>query len=186
MKIIGGANKVEQADDEKTYSQKDIDSLTKQIEDGNCKIEEQKNQILRLLADFDNLKKRSAQERDEIICFSNEALIIALLPILDNFERAFAHAQEVKAAKSGDELFKGFALIKKQLEDVLIRIGLTPIETVGKQFDPFLHEAVITKDSKDKSDDTILEEMQKGYTLKGKVIRPAMVIVAKKEGGKNE
>lgn len=182
MKIIGG-NKMTESETEVITLQKENESLKKELDEKNSKIEEQKNQILRLLADFDNFKKRSSQERDEIIAFSNEALIIAILPILDNFERAFVHAKEAKEEHIREELIKGFALIKRQLEDVLTRIGLVTIETQGKQFDPYLHEAVLTKEAKDKPDGIVLEEMQKGYTLKGKVIRAAMVIVSKKEGG---
>lgn len=182
MKIIGG-NKMAEAETGVLALQKENEGLKKDLDERNSKIEEQKNQMLRLLADFDNFKKRSAQERDEIIAFSNEALIIALLPIMDNFERAFVHTKEIKDDPNKEELIKGFALIKRQLEDVLTRIGLVTIETQGKQFDPYLHEAVLTKESKDHPDGVILEEMQKGYALKGKVIRPAMVIVSKKEGG---
>lgn len=158
--------------------EKQEDEVQKQMDEKDCKIEEQKNQILRLMADFDNYKKRAATERDEIICFSNEVLILELLPILDNFERAMAHAEK-NPAEAGSELVKGFALIRRQLEDILKRVGLSAIETEGKHFDPLFHEAVLTRES-EKEDGTILEVMQKGYQLKEKVIRPAMVIVSKK------
>ena len=147
----------------------------------DAKIEEQKNQILRLMADFDNYKKRAAAEREEIICFSNEVLILGILPILDNFDRAFLHTEETaKASTVNDELIKGFALIKRQLEDLLGRAGLTTIEAMGNNFDPHYHEAIMTRESKDQPEDIIIEEMQKGYMLKEKVIRPSMVIVSKK------
>jgi len=158
---------------------KEIEELKSQIEEKDAKFEEQKKQMLRLMADFDNFKKRTAAEREDIVCFSNEALILAILPILDNFERAMNHAKEIQTDKAGEEMIKGFALIKKQLEDVLCKIGVCAVETKDKPFDPNFHEAVLTKESKDLKEGGIIEEMQKGYTLKGKLIRPSMVIVAK-------
>lgn len=157
---------------------KEIEELNKQVEEKDAKLEEQKNQMLRLMADFDNFKKRAASEREEIICFSNEALILALLPILDNFDRAMKHTDGCKTMD--EEILKGFALIKRQLEDVLTKIGLSPVEAIGKKFDPNYHEAVLTKEAGTAEDGTVIEEMQKGYSLRDKVIRPSMVIVAKK------
>ena len=160
--------------------QKEIDALAARAEEKDARIEDQKNQILRLMADFDNFKKRAALEREEIICFSNEAMILGLLPILDNFDRAMKHVVSKDDAGGDDEMMKGFALINRQLTDFLAKAGLGKIECVGAQFDPFLHEAILTKEDPDRPDGTVLEEMQKGYTLKDKVIRPAMVIVSKK------
>jgi molecular chaperone GrpE len=177
MKIIGGNKKM--ADDKKSGGGTAGEELNKQIEEKDAKIEEQKNQLLRLMADFDNFKKRAQAEREEIISFSNETLILAILPILDNFERAMVHAIECKTRETNDELIKGFALIKKQLEDILAKIGVSAIESLGQKFDPHIHEAVLSKEAEGKEDNTVIEEMQKGYTLKGKLIRPSMVIVAK-------
>ena len=132
---------------------------------------EGKNKLLRALADFDNFKKRAAQEREQFVQFANEALITELLPIIDGFARAMEHAPE--------KVTKGIALIKKQFEDVLKKYGIAEIETLGKTYDPNLHEAILQKDH-DGPDGIIIEEMQKGYTLYKRVIRPAMVIVSKK------
>ncbi len=183
MKVIGGKHKIEDVEKILEANQKEIDELKKLLEEKDQKIEEQKNQLLRLMADFDNYKKRSNAEKEEIICFSNETLILALLPILDNFDRAFSHAQEAKGKDISDDLLKGFALIKKQLEDVLNKIGLSTIDAVGKQFDPVYHEAVLTREVEDQPENIVVEEMQKGYMLKDKVIRPTMAIVSKKKGG---
>jgi len=169
MKIIGGKNKMDKEKAEKPECPDEKDT----------KIEELKNQLLRLMADFDNFKKRAAAEKEEIAFFSNEALIIALLPIMDNFERAMDHASSCNKEKVSEEFFKGFALIKKQLEDVLLKIGVCPIDCAGKPFDPNFHEAVITKAVEGLEDGTVAEEMQKGYTFRGKLIRPSMVIVSK-------
>jgi molecular chaperone GrpE len=144
-------------------------SETERLKD---QLEETKNRLLRALADFDNYKKRAALDREQFVQFANEALITALLPILDGFDRALKH-------KSSAEMIKGLALIKKQLEDVLIKHGVKEIEALGKPYDPNLHEAILNKEHKG-PEGVIIEEMQKGYTLHGRVIRPSMVIVSKK------
>ncbi len=136
-------------------------------------LEDKQNKLLRALADFDNYKKRSALDREQFLQFANEGLITELLPILDGFGRAMEHAPE-KAAK-------GIALIRKQFEDVLKKHGIAEIEALGKPYDPNLHEAILQKEHKG-PENVIIEEMQKGYTLHGRVIRPSMVIVSKKGG----
>lgn len=186
MKIVGGKKKMSDSDKDLEKLQEEIEQLKKVIEEKDAKIEEQKNQLLRLMADFDNYKKRSNAEREEIICFSNETLILALLPILDSFDRAFAHAQECKGKDISEDLLKGFALIKRQLEDVLTKVGLSKIDALGKEFNPVYHEAVLTKEVADQPEGIVVEEMQKGYMLKDKVIRPTMAIVSKKGECKNE
>lgn len=138
---------------------------------------ESKNRLLRALADFDNYKKRINLEREQFVQFANEGLITDLLPILDGFERAMS---AVSQAKAGEEMVKGLALIKKQLEDVLRKFGVKEIEALGQHYDPNFHEAILQK-AYDGPEGVIIEEMQKGYTLSNKVIRPAMVIVSKKK-----
>lgn len=135
-------------------------------------LEETKNRLLRALADFDNYKKRSAIDRDQFIQFANEALITELLPILDGFTRAMEHAPE--------EVTKGIALVKKQLEDILKKHGVVEIAALGKPYDANLHEAILQKQHSG-PEGIIIEEMQKGYSLHGRVIRPSMVIVSKKK-----
>lgn len=139
-------------------------------------LEEHKNKLLRALADFDNYKKRVAFEREQFVQFANESLITELLPIIDGFARALEAAEKVKA---GEEMIKGLALIKRQFEDVLKKHGVAEIEAVGKPYDPNLHEAILQKEHEG-PEGVIIEEMQKGYTLHGRVIRPSMVIVSKK------
>lgn len=186
MKVVGGKNKMNDVEKECCEHKKEIEELRRSIDEKEAKFEEQKNQMLRLMADFDNFKKRAAVEREDIICFSNETLILALLPILDNFDRAFLHASETKDTAVNDEILKGFALIKKQLEDILSKIGLSKIDALGKKFDPVYHEAVLTRESSNQPEGIVIEEMQKGYMLKEKVIRPTMAIVSKKGEGNDE
>ena len=140
-------------------------------------LEETKNRLLRALADFDNYKKRASADRDQFVQFANETLISELLPIIDGFTRAL---EAGKKSKTGEEMMKGIALIRKQLEDVLMRHGVKEIASLGKPYDPNLHEAVLQKEDKG-PEGMIIEEMQKGYTLHGRVIRPSMVIVSKKK-----
>jgi molecular chaperone GrpE len=141
-------------------------------------VSEGRNKLLRALADFDNYRKRIAFEREQLVQFANENIIADTLPILDGFGRALDAAAKMKA---GVEMQKGLALIKRQLEDVLKKHGVAEIEALGKPYDPNLHEAILQKEDKG-HEGMILEEMQKGYTLHGRVIRPSMVIVSKKGG----
>jgi molecular chaperone GrpE len=139
-------------------------------------LEESKHKLLRALADFDNYKKRAAFDREQFVQFANENLISDLLPMVDGFTRAIDAAEKAKAS---DEMIKGLALIKRQFEDVLKKHGVMEIEALGKPYDPNLHEAILQKEHSG-PEGMIIEEMQKGYTLHGRVIRPSMVIVSKK------
>jgi molecular chaperone GrpE len=153
-------------------TQKELPPEKSKLELAKEELTETKNRLLRALADFDNYKKRAALEREQFVQFANEALIAELLPILDGFDRALKH-------KASAEMTKGLALIKKQLEDALKKHGVQEIEALGQPYDPNLHEAILQQEHKG-PEGVILEEMQKGYTLHGRVIRPSMVIVSKK------
>jgi molecular chaperone GrpE len=154
----------------------EIDSLKEQLAEKDKLIGEQKNKYLRALADLDNYKKRVSLEKDEMIRYSNELLVKELLPAIDGFVKAIDFAKKTKS----DDLMKGIALIKKQIEDSIAKFGVKAIEAAGKPYDPTLHEAIFMKES-DKSPGIILEEVQKGYTMHERLIRPAMVIVSKKK-----
>ena len=140
-------------------------------------IEEYKNKYLRALADFDNFKKRSAIDREQFVQFANEGLVTELLPVVDGFSRAMDAAEK---ANAGEEMKKGLALIKKQLEDAMKKHGVEGIEALGKPYDAHVHEAILQKED-DGPEGIIIEEMLKGYTLHGRVIRPSMVIVSKEK-----
>lgn len=139
-------------------------------------LEETKNKLLRALADFDNFRKRAAIEKEELLKFGNESMVKDLLPVLDGFSKALSHV----SGEGKDELIKGLALIKKQMEDALMKYGVSPIEAMNKQYDPNFHEAILMKSS-DKEKGVIIEEMQTGFIMNGRVIRPTMVIVSKGE-----
>lgn len=140
-------------------------------------LDEQKSRLLRALADFDNYKKRAAIDREQFVQYANESLITELLPVVDGFGRAMDAAEKIKAT---EEMIKGLALIKKQLEDVLKKHGVEEVEALGKPYDANVHEAILQKEHEG-PENVIIEEMQKGYILHGRVIRPSMVIVSKKQ-----
>ena len=134
------------------------------------------DKYLRLCAEFDNYRKRTENEKSEFAKYAAGNFIEAVLPVLDSFERS-QKALETDA-NAGDEVKKGFALIHKQLEDVLQKFGVKKMEAVGKIFDPRFQEAVMQKES-DQPAQTVLEELQTGYVMYDKVLRAAMVVVAK-------
>lgn len=135
---------------------------------------ELQERLKRSLADFDNARKRFEQQRSDYIQFAAMDLVRELLPVLDDFERAF----RVESADQG--YAKGIELIYQRLSDTLKRLGLEPFETAGQRFDPNLHQAVERVPSEEVEDQTILGEFQRGYNFKGRLLRPAMVRVAVK------
>lgn len=135
------------------------------------KEEEGELRYLRLMADFQNYKKRVEKEKRDLYSYANEKIMNDLLTVMDNFERALEH--------DADENFKeGIEMIFKQLSDVLEKDGLAEIPALGEEFDPNVHSAVMTEETEDYESGKVSGVMQKGYTLNGKVIRPAMVKVA--------
>jgi len=156
---------------------KELPPEKSELEQAKGELEETKNRLLRALADFDNYKKRALLEREQFVQFANEALITELLPVVDGFARAMGAAEK---AKAGEEMIKGLALIKRQLQDVLKKHGVEEIEALNQPYDPNLHEAILQNEHRG-PEGVIIEEMQKGYTLHGRVIRPSMVIVSKKK-----
>lgn len=136
-------------------------------------LEGMKEQLLRSAADFDNAKKRLARERDEFVRFSQENLIRQLLPVLDNFERALAHAGESSASEG---LVSGIQLVFKQLVEILKKQGLTRLVTVGQKLDPHQHE-VVSHLQQEGPEDEIVEEVEAGYLLHDRLLRAAKVRV---------
>jgi molecular chaperone GrpE len=136
--------------------------------------EEYRDRLVRLQADYDNFRRRSRQEKEEIYKYTSVKMISALLPVLDNFELALsAEGDSIESFKSGVQM------IYKLLNDVLAAEGVVQILSVGEQFDPLKHEAVLRVDSDEYPDNTIIEEFRRGYYIKDKVIRPSMVKVVK-------
>lgn len=131
------------------------------------------DRLARMQAEFDNARKRAAKEQQDFRDFALTDTIKTLLPVVDNFERALQSKSEPADFRAGVEL------IYKQLRDVLTKLGVQPIDAKGQQFDPRFHEAVEMVDTSDAADHEVLEEWQRGYKLKERLLRPAMVRVAR-------
>jgi len=128
----------------------------------------------RAVADLENYKRRSRQELVERTQYANEQLVVKLLPLLDNFQRALDHAP----AGVDAQWFDGIKLIARQFEDLLQAQGVSSIPAVGEKFDPNQHEAIASEETDEHEEGTVVEEMQKGYRLHRKVLRPTLVKVA--------
>lgn len=138
-----------------------------------AELKEKSDRILRLQADFENFRRRTAKEKEELAAVITQNILGDLLPLLDNFERAMAVEQT-----DGEAFQKGVEMIFTQLREVLDKHGLQSIEAEGQTFDPNFHQAVMRVEDSDAPDGTITQVLQKGYQAKGRVIRPAMVQVA--------
>ena len=136
-------------------------------------------QYLRLAADFDNYRKRQAQEREELLKFGTENALKKMIEVLDNFERGKKALENVEDCAKVKE---SFDLVHKQVFDALTKLGLEVIETEGKPFDPNFHDAVMQTPTSEHPEHTIINELQKGYKMGDKVLRPALVNVATAEG----
>ena len=147
-------------------------------EDYNKKAEAEESgdaKYLRLMAEFQNYKKRVAKEKSDIHSYANEKIVTELLEVLDNFERALAADNSTDV----EGYTQGMKLIFDQLLGVLTKSGLVEVKALGEEFDPSMHNAVMTADSEEYDSNKVCSVLQKGYTLNGKVIRPSMVTVAK-------
>lgn len=154
-------------------NQQATDHLLKTIAEKDLAMQEMTKQYQRLQADFENFRRRTRQEKDELSTLVAENIVLELLPVIDNFERALtaAAADNVSAVRSGVEL------IFKQMKAALEKLGLSAIEAAGKSFDPNEHQAVMRVEDAELEDGLIVEELQKGYKVKARVIRPSMVKV---------
>lgn len=142
-------------------------------------VEERDNlqdRLLRRQAEFENYKKRAERERSEYVQFASAELIRELLNVLDSFDLAIRNASAEGAGSA--EMLRGFDLIYKQFLDTLGRFGLKAIEARGQPFDPNFHQAISTVASDDVAENTVVEELRRGYTLNGKLLRAAMVSVS--------
>jgi len=163
-------------EEDRQEKEKEIDELKKKLEEKEKEIKENHDRLLRLAADFENYKKRTAKEKEEWTKFANEDLIRAILPFIDNLERAVNHAQKVSDV---GVLIEGVRLTLQQLLQALNKFGLSTFESVGKPFDPTVHEAMLVVETDQYEPNQVVEEFQKGYLLKDRLLRPATVSVSK-------
>lgn len=148
--------------------------LTEKISELETQLEEKENRYLRLQADFDNFRRRSRLDFEAAQKYRAQDLVTELLPVLDNFERALSMETENEQVKT---FMQGMEMIYRNLLDALKKEGLEPIEAVGKPFDPQFHQAVMMVQEEGFESNVVVDEFQKGYLLKDRVIRPSMVKV---------
>ncbi|MBE9104662.1 nucleotide exchange factor GrpE [Nostoc cf. edaphicum LEGE 07299] len=150
--------------------------LTQQIESVKTQLEERSTQYMRIAADFENYRKRTSKEKEDLELQVKRNTILELLPVVDNFERARSH---LKPQSDGEmTMHKSYQGVYKQLVDSLKRLGVSPMRPEGQEFDPNLHEAVMREPTDEHPEGTVLEELVRGYYLGDRVLRHAMVKVA--------
>lgn len=177
---LGESKEVVEEQTETEVEQKKEPSLEEIVEELRGKLEEKEKEAKeyleiaqRIKAEFDNYRKRTEKEKAEMISYGHEQVIIELLPVIDNFERALAIEGDYNSLKEGLEL------IYRQFKKVLDKFGVREIEAEGQIFDPYKHHALAQEEVEGKQPNEIIEVFQKGYYLKDKVIRPSLVKVAK-------
>jgi len=172
-------NEMDLNNDENTVEKKETE--TEEISEQNDlqeKYNQLNNQYIRLAADFDNYRKRQAQERENLLKYGAEETLKKLIEVLDNFDRAQKAIENIEDCK---QVKDSFNLVCNQLRDTLKKIGLETIETEGKEFNPNFHEAVMQTPTSEQEEGTIIAELQKGYKIGDKVLRASLVNVATAE-----
>lgn len=164
----------EESSQEDEGEDSELDKLTKDLERKDEEIIELKSHIQRLQADFDNFRKQGEKQKQDLIRYANEGLIVKFLDIYEDMERALENSN------NEEELREGLELIYSKMKNTLEKEGVEEIPAVGEKFDPFKHEALLTVDSPDHENNEIVDELMKGYTLKDKVIKYSKVRVCKK------
>lgn len=150
----------------------------KELEELKTKYEALNNQYIRLAADFDNFRKRQEQERENLLKYGAESTVKKLIEVMDNFDRGMKAIETVEDCEKVKECYN---LAYKNFNDVMTKIGVNVINAVDEVFDPNLHEAVMRTPTDEKPENTVIEELQKGYMLGDKVLRPTLVRVATAE-----
>ena len=165
----------EEEKDEKSEDEDDeLAKLNKNLEEKDEEIIELKSHIQRLQADFDNFRKQNDKQKQDLIRYANEGLIVKFLDVYEDMERALENST------NEEEIREGLELIYSKMKNTLDKEGVEEIPAVGEKFDPFKHEALLTVDSPDHENNEIVDELMKGYTLKDKVIKYSKVRVCKK------
>jgi molecular chaperone GrpE len=175
LDTIGQKLKTPMEEDRKEKG-KEIEELKRRLEETEKEAKDHHERLLRVAADFENYKKRAVKEKEEWVKFANEDLLKAVLPFIDNLERAINHAEKVKDT---GVMIEGVRLTVQQLLQILNKFGVSPIESIGKPFDPTFHEAMLMVETDQHEPNQVVEEFQKGYLLNDRLLRPATVSVSK-------
>jgi molecular chaperone GrpE len=133
-------------------------------------------QYLRTLAEMENLRKRTQRDKEDLAKYANESILREILPVIDNLERAVEHAEQ---AENDEGLFEGVQLTLTQFSQLLSKFGVEPVDAIGQPFDPAYHQAMGQMESEDHPVNTVVQQMQKGYQLNKRLLRPAFVMLAK-------
>ena len=168
------SSKTEDEEAEVEESEDEITKLNKTLEEKDEEIIELKSHIQRLQADFDNFRKQNDKQKQDLIRYANEGLIVKFIDVYEDMERALENST------NEEEIREGLELIYSKMKNTLEKEGVEEIPAVGEKFDPFKHEALLTVDSPDHENNEIVDELMKGYTLKDKVIKYSKVRVCKK------
>jgi molecular chaperone GrpE len=162
--------------DNSSIEDSQVDALRQQLAEKELEAKTNYDRFVRQAAELDNFKKRSSRDREESIRSANDSLIKDLLPVVDNLERAVAHAS---GGGNGKPIVEGVELVLKGLLDVLAKYGVAQISAVGQPFDPAKHEAIAQVESQTHKPNSVVDELHKGYTMRDRLLRPALVSVAK-------
>lgn len=165
------AGKPENSPQDEEIKQQGIDELKEQIAS-------EKDRVLRLSAEFENYKKRKQRETDDFKKFANESIFRQMLSVVDNLERAIQAAEQT--SNDDESLLEGVRLTHKEILKLFETFNVKPVEAENQPFDPNFHQAVTQEETDDVEENTVTKVLQKGYTLHDRLIRPAMVIVSKK------
>ena len=160
----------------------DLAELHHKLEEKTQEAEENYARLIRLAADMENLKKRQERERADLLQFANENLVKELLPVVDNLELALAHGRILSAPEA---LLEGLDRVYQGFLKVLERFGVTPFDSVGQPFDPAFHNAMMQEEAPGVPDYRVIKELQKGYLMNQRLLRPAMVVVARTTQNEN-
>ncbi|ADI02411.1 nucleotide exchange factor GrpE [Syntrophothermus lipocalidus] len=168
---------------ETVYEIDKLGQLEKELEEKTRESSENYERFLRALADMENMKKRFQREKEELLRFAARPLIEKLLPVIDDFARA---VNASKTTQDFDGLCQGVEMVQKKLLEVLRSEGVTPIEALNQQFDPQYHESLVVEDNPNLPDNVVIEEFQKGYMMRGRLLRPSLVKVARNRDNTEE
>ncbi|MCS5696211.1 nucleotide exchange factor GrpE [Desulfofundulus thermocisternus] len=164
----------EEAAGEQRQEEVDVQELERRLAEQTALAQDYFQRLARMQADFENYRRRMNREREEWFKYASQSLVAELLPVVDNFERALAAKEEDPA-----QVVAGVEMIYRQLMDVLTREGLSPVPAVNEPFDPARHEAIMQEETDSYPDNTVIEELRRGYYFKDRLLRPALVKVAR-------
>ena len=181
-------DKIDQKEDankeEKVETVDPLKEMEDKVESIKQEAKENHDRLLRVSAEFENYQKRAAREMNDFRKFANESFVKAMLPVVDNLDRAIESSSNDKHADSS--MLEGVNMTLKEILKVFEQFGVKPFESIGKTFDPSLHQAVMQEETETHPENSVVKELQKGYMMHDRLLRPAMVVVSKKKTPENQ